>query len=64
MEKEKEGYCQVIVGNSIMQTNECLALLRLCLKDTLRFLLAALAFSLRLLRKLALRAQTCARLRC
>ena len=38
--------------------------LRLCLKDTLRFLLAALAFSLRLLRKLALRAQTCARLRC
>ena len=37
---------------------------RLCLKDTLRFLLAALAFALRLLRKLALRAQTCARLRC
>ena len=36
---------------------------RLCLKDTLRFLLAALAFALRLLRKLALRAQTCARLR-
>ena len=33
-------------------------------QDTLRFLLAALAYSLRLLRKLALRAQTCARLRC
>ena len=25
MEKEKEGYCQVIVGNSFIQTNECLA---------------------------------------
>ena len=24
MEKEKEGYCQVIVGNSIMQTNDYL----------------------------------------
>ena len=24
-------YCQVSLGNSIMQTNECLALLRLCL---------------------------------
>ncbi len=35
----------------------------ICSQDTLRFLLAALAGSLRLCAKLALRAQTCARLR-